>query len=121
MRLRTDGLHRVDGAASGDSTLENRFSTPRLSRRRDAATAGGRERANVTTSPTDPKTDAIAAERAEARRLVVSGMVIGGLDLLALGALGVSCPLCAVGAPALVGWGAYRWFRARRACAETPP
>jgi len=66
-------------------------------------------------------TDAIAAERAEARRLMISGVVIGGLDLLALGALGVSCPLCVVGAPALVGWGAYRWLRARRPHSEATP
>lgn len=66
----------------------------------------------------DPRTEAIAAERAEAHRLVVSGVVIGGLDLLALG---VSCPLCAVGAPALVGWGAHRWFRLRRPCSEATP
>jgi FAD/FMN-containing dehydrogenase len=33
--------------------------------------------------------DATVAERAEARRLVLSGVVIGGLDLLAFGTLGV--------------------------------
>jgi hypothetical protein len=52
---------------------------------------------------------------------MISGVVIGGLDLLALGALGVSCPLCVVGAPALVGWGAYRWLRVRRLRSETTP
>lgn len=57
--------------------------------------------------------EAIVAEHAEAKRLMVSGLVIGGLDLLAAVALGVSCPLCVVGAPALVGWGAYRWLRLR--------
>ena len=69
----------------------------------------------------EPSIDAIAVERAEARRLMVSGVAIGGLDLLALGALGVSCPLCVVGAPALVGWGAYRWLRVRRLRSETTP
>ncbi len=75
----------------------------------------------MTKHPIEASIDAIAAERAEARRLMVSGVVIGGLDLLALGALGVSCPLCVVGAPALVGWGAYRWLRVRRLRSETTP
>lgn len=60
------------------------------------------------------------AERAEARRLMASGVVIGALDLVALGALGVSCPLCVVGAPALVGWGAYRWWKVRRVRGAPP-
>ncbi len=58
--------------------------------------------------------DAIAAERYEANRLMISGAAIGALDVLAIAALGVGCPLCAVGAPALVGWGAWRWWKVRK-------
>lgn len=56
-------------------------------------------------------TDAVAAEKAESRRLMISGAAIGALDLVAIAALGVGCPLCAVGAPALIGWGAYRAWK----------
>lgn len=66
-------------------------------------------------------TDAIAAERAEANRLMISGVALGALDVVAIAALGVGCPLCAVGAPALLGWGAYRRWKVKkfeRAAAE---
>lgn len=65
--------------------------------------------------------DAIAAERVEANRLMISGIAIGALDVVAIAALGVGCPLCAVGAPALLGWGAYRRWKVKkfeRAAAE---
>lgn len=58
--------------------------------------------------------DPIGAEKAEANRLMISGAAIGALDVLAIAALGVGCPLCAVGAPALVGWGAWRWYKVRK-------
>lgn len=59
-------------------------------------------------------TDAIAAERAEANRLMISGVALGALDVVAIAALGVGCPLCAIGAPALLGWGAYRRWKVKR-------
>ena len=59
-------------------------------------------------------TDAVALEKAESRRLMISGAAIGALDLVAIAALGVGCPLCAVGAPALIGWGAYRAWKVHR-------
>lgn len=83
-------------------------------------------------STPDPEPDApapidpIGVEKAEAHRLMISGAAIGALDVLAIAALGVGCPLCAVGAPALVGWGAWRWYkvrkleRASREAGETP-
>jgi len=58
--------------------------------------------------------DAIAAERAEANRLMISGVALGALDVVAIAALGVGCPLCAIGAPALLGWGAYRRWKVKR-------
>jgi hypothetical protein len=61
-------------------------------------------------APIDP----IGVEKAEAHRLMISGAAIGALDVLAIAALGVGCPLCAVGAPALVGWGAWRWYQVRK-------
>lgn len=62
--------------------------------------------------------DAMAAERAESQRLMISGLAIGALDVVAIAALGVSCPLCAVGAPALIGWGAYRRWKVHQLAKE---
>ncbi|MBX7194020.1 MAG: hypothetical protein K1X94_18340 [Sandaracinaceae bacterium] len=62
--------------------------------------------------------DAIAAEKAESQRLMISGAAIGALDLVAIAALGVGCPLCAVGAPALIGWGAYRAWKVHKLARE---
>ncbi len=77
-------------------------------------------RENETPTAADPPDtdrsieDAIAAERAEANRLMISGVALGALDVVAIAALGVGCPLCAVGAPALLGWGAYRRWKVKR-------
>lgn len=57
--------------------------------------------------------DALATERAEANRWMISGAALGVLDVVAITALGVGCPLCAVGAPAMIGWGAYRRWKLR--------
>lgn len=66
-------------------------------------------------APAEPTMlDAIAAEKAESQRLMISGAAIGALDLVAIAALGVGCPLCAVGAPALIGWGAYRAWKVHK-------
>jgi hypothetical protein len=72
------------------------------------------ERSEPEPQLSDVVPDAIAAERYEANRLMISGAAIGALDVLAIAALGVGCPLCAVGAPALVGWGAWRWWKVRK-------
>jgi hypothetical protein len=84
-----------------------------------------RDASTPTTAPDAPEPDApeldapapldpIGAEKAEANRLMISGAAIGALDVLAIAALGVGCPLCAIGAPALVGWGAWRWYKVRQ-------
>lgn len=54
---------------------------------------------------------ALAAERAESERLVLSGLAIGALDVAAIAVLGAGCPLCVVGVPAIVAWGAYRRWK----------
>lgn len=61
-----------------------------------------------------PTPDALAAERAESERLMLSGLAIGVLDVAAIAVLGAGCPLCVVGVPALVAWGAYRRFEVHR-------
>lgn len=71
------------------------------------------------TNPEPPQIDVEAldreatAEREEGKRLMISGAAIGVLDVAAIALLGVGCPLCAVGAPALLGWGAYRRWKAK--------
>lgn len=55
--------------------------------------------------------EALAAERAESERLMLSGLVIGAVDVAAIAVLGAGCPFCVVGVPALVAWGAYRRWK----------
>ena len=58
--------------------------------------------------------EACAAEAREGTRLMVSGVGLGAIGAASAAVLGATCPVCVVGAPALVGWGAYRRWRARR-------
>jgi hypothetical protein len=61
----------------------------------------------------DPSDD--EAERAEGNRLMVTGVALGAVGAASAVLLGATCPLCVVGAPALVGWGAYkRWNASQR-------
>ncbi len=53
-------------------------------------------------------------EAAEGTRLMLSGASLGLLGVASAALLGATCPLCVVGAPALVGWGAYKRYRASR-------
>lgn len=53
-------------------------------------------------------------EAREANRLISSGVILGIVGAASAVVLGATCPLCVVGAPALVGWGAYERYRAAR-------
>lgn len=53
------------------------------------------------------------AQAKEGTRLIVSGLGLGAIGAASAVLLGATCPLCVVGAPALVGWGAYQRFQAR--------
>lgn len=54
--------------------------------------------------------DGERAEREEGKRLMWSGVALGAVGAASALVLGATCPLCVVGAPALVGWGAYKRF-----------
>ncbi|MCX7808695.1 MAG: hypothetical protein N2515_08805 [Deltaproteobacteria bacterium] len=45
--------------------------------------------------------------------MMLSGLALGLVDIAAIAALGVGCPLCTVAAPALIGWGAYKAWKAK--------
>lgn len=54
------------------------------------------------------------AEHAEGTRLIASGIGLGALGAASAVVLGATCPLCVVGAPALVGFGFYKRWKANR-------
>ncbi|MCA9610946.1 MAG: hypothetical protein KC619_35375 [Myxococcales bacterium] len=54
----------------------------------------------------------------EGTRLMWSGAAIGVASAASAVVLGATCPLCVVGAPALVGWGAYKRWNAKKRLAE---
>ena len=61
-------------------------------------------------------------EAAEGTRLMLSGAGLGLVGAASAAVLGASCPLCVVGAPALVAWGAYkRWTATRDSGAGAEP
>ena len=53
-------------------------------------------------------------EAREGNRLMLSGVAVGLIGAASTVALGATFPLCVVGAPALVGWGVYKRYRASR-------
>ena len=53
-------------------------------------------------------------EAREGNRLMLSGVALGLVGAASTVVLGATCPLCVVGAPALVGWGVYKRYRASR-------
>ena len=58
------------------------------------------------------------ADRVEGNRLIVSGAGLGALGAASAVVLGATCPLCVVGAPALVGFGFYKRWRASKGAAS---
>ncbi len=54
-------------------------------------------------------------EKREGNRLMLSGAGLGLVGVTSTVVLGATCPLCVVGAPALVAWGAYKRWNATRA------
>lgn len=56
--------------------------------------------------------DAADALAAEGNRLMLSGTAIGVATVASTVLLGATCPLCVVGVPALIGWGAAQRIRA---------
>lgn len=64
----------------------------------------------------DPNDD----ERGEGNRLMLSGVALGAVGAASAVLLGATCPLCVVGAPALVGWGVYKRWKADRVERERP-
>ena len=65
--------------------------------------------------------DSSEVDRAEGNRLIVSGAGLGALGAASAVVLGATCPLCVVGAPALVGFGFYKRWRASKAAQAGPP
>lgn len=63
---------------------------------------------------TDGRATDSQAERREATELIVSGVGVGVLGTVAAAISGAVCPVCVVAAPALIGVGAYRRWRASR-------
>lgn len=59
-------------------------------------------------------------ERAEGNRLMKSGVALGAVGAASAVLLGATCPFCVVGAPALVGWGAYKRWKAGKVEPESP-
>ena len=53
-------------------------------------------------------------EAREGTRLMLSGAGLGLFGAVSTVVLGATCPLCVVGAPALVGYGAYKRWKANR-------
>ena len=59
-------------------------------------------------------------EAREGNRLMLSGVTLGAIGVASTVVLGATCPLCVVGAPALVGWGIYKRYRASRRADPEP-
>ena len=74
-------------------------------RRESAQDAGGKDGEG-------PRSEA-QAEHAEGTRLIASGIGLGALGAASAVVLGATCPLCVVGAPALVGFGFYKRWKAK--------
>lgn len=55
-----------------------------------------------------------SSDRAEADRLLAAGAGIGAIGLASAIVGAAVCPVCVVAAPALLGAGAYKRWRARR-------
>jgi cytochrome c-type biogenesis protein CcmH/NrfG len=77
-------------------------------RRESADDAGGTRDRSPKASPHDGD-----AERTEGTRLIASGVGLGAVGAASAVVLGATCPLCIVGAPALVGWGVYKRWKAK--------
>ncbi len=56
--------------------------------------------------------DDVGRLAAEGNRLMLSGAAIGVATVASTVLLGATCPLCVVGVPALIGWGAAQRIRA---------
>jgi hypothetical protein len=56
----------------------------------------------------------------DANTLIAGGLGIGAFGLISAAIGGAVCPVCVVAAPALVGVGAYKRWRARREGARSP-
>lgn len=56
--------------------------------------------------------DEVGTLAAEGNRLMLSGAAIGVATVASTVLLGATCPLCVVGVPALIGWGAAQRIRA---------
>jgi len=52
--------------------------------------------------------------RTEGNQCIAIGIGVGGLGTVAAVALGATCPLCFVAAPALIGMGVYRRITAKQ-------
>jgi len=57
-------------------------------------------------------------ETADARTLILGGLGIGAFGLVSAAIGAAVCPVCVVAAPALIGVGAYKRWKAGKASAE---
>ena len=68
---------------------------------------------------TDDAKHSTGSKAAEANSLILGGLGIGALGVISAAIGGAVCPVCIVAAPALLGVGAYkRWKAAARAGGE---
>lgn len=62
-----------------------------------------------------------SSEAADAGALILGGLGIGALGVVSAAIGGAVCPVCVVAAPALLGAGAYkRWKAAKRDARDAP-
>lgn len=69
-------------------------------------------------TPQDDKYVAADADLRRGNEHLAAGVGLGALSIGGVVLLGVSCPLCVVAAPALIGSGLWRRRRARRNAAQ---
>ncbi len=61
----------------------------------------------------DHEQDQKTPERGDANTLIAGGLGIGAFGLISAAIGGAVCPVCVVAAPALLGVGAYKRWKAR--------
>ena len=60
-------------------------------------------------------------KKTDANTMIVGGLGIGAFGIISAAIGGAVCPVCVVAAPALLGFGAYkRWKAGQRSAPETP-
>ena len=61
-----------------------------------------------------------SAQRQQGNELIGMGLGVGAIGALGATVLGATCPICVVAAPALLGAGVFKRWRAKRVAPERP-